>query len=370
MTTTTPTPYSGADVASRCCGATLTFRPLLSSPGDMTEPQRNPASAPPFRQAVQLLTRTTPFLLFNLAIYGGFFLAVVLWLGFFGGLAILIGERVEFLAFIFLMIAVFGPGAILAFGRRYFLYLVKGTHIAVITKLLVDGQLPSGVNQITYGRRVVARYFKEVSVLFVLDRMVDRVVKRFTRRFVRLVDWLPLGGGASKVARWASAIVNRSLSYVDQAIISHAIAQDDQNIWRSARHGLILYAQAYPPILMTAVKVWLLGRVFFLTLLIVLGIPAVLFLFAFSAGWVQLLVIVGVLVLTSLLVRAVFEPFATAYTVLTFHHAIEGLDVDPTWDDRLQSVSGEFKKLIGRAREFEQGGGPAEATSGGTSARG
>lgn len=346
----------------------------------MTQPAPAPApahaSAPPFRTAVSLVTRTTPFLLFNLAIYGGFFVAIVAWLAVFGGLGVLFAGRVDFLALIFFMIAVFGPGGILMFARRYLLYLVKGAHIAVITKLLVDGRLPEGANQISYGRDVVTKYFKEVSVLFVLNRMVDRIVKRFTRRFVRIVDWLPLGGGATKVARWAAAIVNRSLSYVDQAIISYAIARDEPNIWKSARQGIILYAQAYPPILTTAVKVWLMGRAFFVALLLIFGIPGVLLLLAFPAGWLQILVIVGVLVLSSLMVQAVFEPFATAYTVLTYHHATRGLQVDPAWDERLKSVSGEFKKLAGRAREFGTGqrrsGGfgdaPGPAAAGGAAA--
>jgi hypothetical protein len=325
-------------------------------------------SVPPFRMAVKLLTKTTPFLFFNLAIYGGFFLGTVLWLVVFGGLAAIVGPRVEILGGIFLLLAVFGPGGILMFARRYFLYLVKGAHIAVITKLLVDEELPQGKGQIAYGREVVATHFRDVSILFVLDRMVDRTVKRFTRRFVRVVDWLPLGGGATKVARWAAAIVNRSLSYVDQAILSYAIARDEPNVWRSARHGLILYAQAYPPVLMTAVKVWLLGRALFLALLLALGIPAVLILLAFNAIWFQVVMIAAVFFLTSLTIRAIFEPFATAYIVLTYHHAIAGLEVDPVWDERLQSVSNEFKRLVGKARDFEQGerGHTTEATSRGT----
>lgn len=316
-------------------------------------------SAPPFRSAVSLLTRTAPFLVFNLAIYGAFFLAVVVWLAVFGGLAVLFAPRIEILALIFMMIAIGGPSGVLLFARRYILYMVTGAHIAVITKLLVEGELPPGTNQVTYGREVVTKYFKEVSVLFVLDRMVNRIVKRFTNRFVRIVDWLPLGGGATKVARWAAAIVNRSLSYVDEAIISYAIAQGEPNVWKSAREGLILYAQAYPPILKTAVKVWLLGRAFFLTLLVIFGIPGVLVLLAFNAIWFQILVIVGVLMFSWLLVKAIFEPFATAYTVLTFQHATAGLEVDPVWDERLRSVSGEFKKLADRARGFAEGHDPS-----------
>lgn len=319
----------------------------------MHESARN---APPFRTAVRLLTRTTRFLLFNLAVYGGFLLAFFGWIGVFGGLAAFFGPRIELLGVIFLLLAVMGPGAILAFGRRYFLYLVKGAHIAVVTKLLLDDELPDDRGQVAYGREVLRTHFRDMNILFVLDRMVYRTVQRFTRRFVRLVDWLPLGIGAGKLARWVAAMIRRSLSYVDEAILSYAIARDEPNVWKSARHGLILFAQAYPPILMTAVKVWILGRVVFVALLVALGIPAVLLLLAYNAIWLQVALLVGVLVTASLLVRAVYEPFATTWVVLTYHYAIAGLEVDPEWDERLQSISGEFKKLSGKAREFAVGG--------------
>jgi hypothetical protein len=315
-----------------------------------------------FRTAFGLLTRTTPFLLLNIAIYGGFFIASVLWLAIFGGIAYFFSDRVELLAFIFFIIAVAGPFGVLVFGKRYILYLVKGAHIAVLTRLFVDGELPDNKPQVAYGREIVQEYFRDVSILFALDRMIDRVVKRFTRRFVRIVDFLPLGGGASKIARWAAMIVNRSLSYIDEAILSYAISKHEKNVWNSARHGIILYAQSYKPVLMTAVKVWLLGRVFFIGLLIVLGIPGILLMMAFDAVWFQLITVVGVLLLTSLMVRAVFDPFATAYTLVTYHQSIEGVEVNKEWDERLQNVSKSFRDLVGKAKQF--GGGSADTIEG------
>ncbi|TVP79721.1 MAG: hypothetical protein EA352_00570 [Gemmatimonadales bacterium] len=339
----------------------------------MTEPARSARDAPPFRSAMGLVTRTAPFLLLNLAIYGGSFLVLVLWLGTFGGLAVLFGERVEILAFIFMMMAILGPIVLLSLGKRYFLYLVKGAHIATMTKLITHGELPGGQGQVEYGRGVVRRYFKEVSVLFALERMVDRTARGFTRRFVRIVDWLPLGGGASKAARWAQTVVNRSLQYVDQAVISHVIAKEDENIWSSARDGLVLYAQAYPPILATSVKVWLMGKAFYLLALVLLAVPGIALLVAFSAGWFQVAVVVGVLVGAQLLVLCVFEPFATAWTLATYHHATDGLQMNEEWRGRLEQASDHFGKLGNRARDFTRdvggmGGDVRDATSGGAGA--
>lgn len=305
-----------------------------------------------FKTAFELLLKTIPFLILNAAVYGGFFIASVIWLAIFGSIAYFLSSRIELLAYIFFFIAVGGPYGVLIFGRKYVLYLVKGAHIAVLTKLFKTGKVPENQQQVSYGKEIVQSNFKDVSILFGLDRLIDGTVKRFTRKFVRFVDFLPIGGGASQVARWAAKIINQSLTYVDEAILSYAISKDEKNVWNSARHGIILYAQSYKPVLMTAVKVWILGRVFFVVVLLIFGIPGILLMLVFNPIWFQLLTIVAVLLLTTLITRAVFEPFAMAYTLITYHNAIEGVEVNKEWDERLQNISKEFKKLVNKARSF------------------
>jgi hypothetical protein len=313
----------------------------------------------PFKTAVGLVTKTTPFLLLNLLVYGLFFVATVIWLAAFGGLAYLFAERLPLISIISFIIGIGAPWPLLRLARRYILYLVQGAHIAVATKLLLVGELPDGQGQVAYGRTVVKQLFRDVSVLFLIDRMVDGTVKMFTRRFVRIVDMLPLGGAVSSLARIGATIINRSLSYVDEAILSYAIAKDQPNVWRSGRHGLILYAQAYKPILGTAVKIWLLGRVFWLVSLLVIGVPGILLTLMIVPEaeamqlLFQLMVVIGALLFASLFTKAVFEPFAAIYTLTAYHRTIEGLEVNAVWDRRLQNVSKRFRELVGKAQEHD-----------------
>jgi len=317
----------------------------------------------PFRVAVGLLRRTTPFLLLNVVVYSVFFMVIVVWLAIFGGLAYFFSSRLEVLAFVFGIIAIIGPWGLLVLARRYLLYLVQGAHIAVATRLLFDGELPKGQGQVAFGRAEVQRRFRDVSILFAVDRAVDGVVKTFTRRFVNLADRLPLGDGVSKIARIVATVVNRAASYVDEAILSYAIAQDEPNVWRSARHGVILYAQSYKPILGAAVKIWLLGRALFIGLLILLGIPAVVLLLTFDAGWFQVVVIVAVVVLAWLITAATYEPFAVIYSLVTYHRAIDGVEVNAVWDQRLQQVSKKFKGIVDKARQGEGGTDPLDTAA-------
>jgi hypothetical protein len=301
--------------------------------------------------SVGLLRKTTPFLMLNMAVYTAFFLAVVLWLGIFGGLAVFFATRLEIVAWLMMFIAIAAPAGVLAFARRYILYMVQGAHIAVVTKMLLEGSVPQGKGQVEYGREVVKSNFRDVSVLFLLDRLIDGTLRSFSNSFVRLVDFLPLGGQMTQIARLITQIVRRSLSYVDEAVLSYAIARDEPNVWRSSRHGIILYAQAYKPILGTAVKVWLMGRVAFIAALVVFAIPGFLVLSVFDSAAFQVAVIVATLLLAHLTVLAVFEPFAVIYVMVTYHKSIAGLTPDPVWDQRLQQVSKKFRELIGKARE-------------------
>lgn len=306
----------------------------------------------PFSTALGLLTRTTPFLFFGALIYGGTFLALMLWIGGFGWLAFQLPESAEVLPLVFLFLAVVVPIFVLAILKRYFVYLVQAGHIAVATTLLYDGELPDGQGQVTYGRTVVQELFGQVSVLWFIDRAVDRTLKRFTRRFSRLSNALP--GPLGAVVKLAWTVVARALSYVDEAVLSYAIAQRSPNVYGSARHGTILYAQAYKPILGSAVRIWLLGRVAFVGFLLICAIPAAALIAAVESPVLMFLIGFGALVATLLLMKLVFEPFALIYTLVTYHTTIAGMQPDPTWDERLQDISRDFKKLIGRSRD--QGG--------------
>lgn len=168
----------------------------------------------------------------------GFFLGIALWLGVFGGLAYVFAERVELLAVISI-IAIVGPFAVMGLMRRYVLYLLQGAHITVVTQMVLGRGLPDGKGQVGYGRGVVKERCRDMSILLALDRMIDRTVRPFICCSVRIVDMLPLGGAVSSIAQIGASIINRSLSDVDEAILTYAVAKDSPNVWQSARHGTI-----------------------------------------------------------------------------------------------------------------------------------
>lgn len=47
--------------------------------------------------------------------------------------------------------------------------------------------------------------------------------------------------------------------------------------------------------------------------------------------------------------QALFEPFALAYMLVTYHEAVADKEPDPEWDDRLREASNEYRELVDKA---------------------
>jgi hypothetical protein len=308
-----------------------------------------------FAEAVTLLSRTMPILGMNVIIYAAFFLAASLWFGLWAGLGLLLARVVELGAVICFVIALATGGWAWRMARRYLLYLVQGAHIAAMTEIMCGRQVPSGPGQVGYARGIMKEHFKDVSQLFLLDGLVKGAVKSITGTVVNLTRILPLPGDFRKLINLIRMLVNRSLSYVDEAILSYSVARRQPNVWQSAADGVVLYGQRYKPILITTVKVWVLGKIF--GFLAFFGfVAAALALGALSGS--NLVMFFGFLMALAgarLVELALYEPFATAYTIVTFHRETDGVEPDPAWKARIEGMSEKFRELTQKAREFARG---------------
>jgi hypothetical protein len=52
---------------------------------------------------------------------------------------------------------------------------------------------------------------------------------------------------------------------------------------------------------------------------------------------------------------ALYEPFAMAYTIVTFHRETDGMEPDPAWKAKIEGMSARFRELTEKAREFARG---------------
>lgn len=304
--------------------------------------------------ALKLVMSTLPMMGVNAAVYGGFFIVSLIWFGIWGGVGVLFAKMgLEIFAYICLLIALGAGGWIVRFLRRYLLYIVKGAHIALMTRMLKGEDVPKGIGQFQEGREHVEELFKDVSMLFGVNELVNGALRAIQGTVLSITNMLPLPDFGDNLIRIATTIVNRAARYVDEAILSYSIYTEEENVWNSARHGMILYAQSYKPILWTASKVWLLGRAVDFIAFGICIVPAVLALYALAiqSFWAQLIVLVLAGIGAWAIEKVVFEPFALAYMMVTYHYSIAGQQPDPEWDERLKNASDSFRQLFDKAKE-------------------
>jgi hypothetical protein len=295
-------------------------------------------------EAIGLLAKTAPFLWIRLGSYLVLGLALGVYFAVVGGLAWLLGSLWGPLGFIVFLIGTGGAVGVVRWASRYYFYLLKAAHTAVMTEVVVHGVTPT--DQVAHGRRAVMERFRDTSIMFAIDQLLDGIVKRLVRTLTRIVSILPIPG-VDGLGRLVERIALASTTFIDESILSRAYAQREQNVWRVAHEGVVLYAQTWKPILANAVVLALLGYLWFVVLLVVLGLPA-LAVAAVLPG-LRVALAIAVLIGAWMIKLAVADAFALAATLIAYHRSTAGMTPDPAWVTKLEGVSDRFAELGRRA---------------------
>lgn len=311
-------------------------------------------------QALGLMRRTAPFLLFRVIVYFGITAALVIVTGTGAGLGWGIGNfgDEEFRA------SATGYGALGGFGltagvifffRDYLLYIVKAGHIAVMVELMTGGEVPDGRGQIDYAKDVVKARFGEASALFALDRVIKGVVGAITGVVQGLMSLLPIPG-LNNIMGVVRAYLRVAVGLVDEVILAHAIKTRAANPWASAREALVLYGQNARPMLVNAA--WLTAIVYglsFVVFLLMLA-PAAAIVYMMPGAWTA-----GGLVFAIIFAWAVkaalIEPFAIACLLQVFFKVTEGQTPNPEWEAKLDKLSDKFRGMAAKASAWVTGAG-------------
>lgn len=310
------------------------------------------------KQAIGLMIRTMPFVLFRLVVYVGVVLAYILMTGIGAGVGWGIGglgdEGFRAGATFWGGVIGFGiVGAVMYFLREYLLYLVKAGHIAVLVELIDGKTLPEGRSQINHATEVVKERFGQASLLFAVDQLIKGVLRAIiglTRSVFRL---LPIPG-APQLLRILESFLRVAVGFIDEVILAYCIRTRSENAWASSREALVLYGQNYQPMLKNAAWITLivygLSFVVFLLMLAPAGLLAYL-----MPGTLTAMTVVFAVLLAWAVKVAVLEPLAVTCLMQAYFHAIEGQQPDPAWDEKLESMSGQFRTLKEKAARFVPG---------------
>ncbi len=292
-------------------------------------------------EAIRLVLKTLPIVWVRLASYLVLGVGLGIYAGLFVGIGWLFAKLWAPLGFILFIAAVGGAFWIVNLAGKYWFHLLRAAHTAVMTEFITTGNGPT-TGQLEYGRKQVMSRFTDTSILFGVGLLLNGITKFVVRTFTRIVSILPVPG-VDSLGKFLERVAILSTTYVDEAILSRAYAKREQNVWAVAKDGVVLYAQAWKPILANAVVLALLSYAEFVIFLLVLGLPAL----AIGAAAPSLGPALGIAVLIGawMLKLALSDAISLAATLLAYHDATSTMEPNPEWVAKLDAASDKFREL-------------------------
>jgi len=312
-----------------------------------------------FRTATGVFLQTMPFVLLRLGIGLGLGLATVLYFGVIGWVGYALVEAGTVSGWIALVGLLLALALFVKAWRllvRYVLYLVKAAHIAVIAEIVHTGTVPS--NQVSYGIEQVRTHFTEASALFAVDMVVKAVITQFNRGVLSVSNLVSFVPNLQQLIRLVGRAIAIAASYIDEAIIAHMFLSEEENRWRAASDGLVLYGKTWKPVLASTLLI--VGGMYVATLLLFMAFtPLASVLGGLSSG-VELLgwLVVAGAVLT--LYAGLFNPWVKTVVITTFLLESADLSPDSATRDRIASRSEKFQELLARGEEEAESGPSSE----------
>ena len=294
-------------------------------------------------EALDLAIQTAPFMFLRAGLYLAFGIGLLIYFAIFIGLLHLCGGNgLASLIFIIAAIAVF---PIMKFFKTFVIYFLQAAHIAVIAQLLREGKLPEGKSQIEFGKDFVMSKFKDVAGLSVVDIMINAILKSFNQTIIKTAEFINFPG-LEGLAQLVNITVNYSVSYLAEAILSYIIIHKEENYWKGAKDGIILYVQSWKGLLVNSAVMGIINAVSFVVFFLILVLPISLLFPKSAAG------VVVALALAYVAKEALVYPVAMIAIIVTFYRETQGKEPDPIWEARLDGVSTKFGELKQKAMDF------------------
>lgn len=294
-------------------------------------------------KSLSILFKTMPYIILRLFVY---LLFACLFL-FYLGILYLLGQALaglhEYARMVVWFLGLIVSFPLVKLAREYLLYLVKAGHVAVIAELITKGTLPEGRGQIEWGRTQVTERFKTASVLFVMDRLVNGVIASVNRMMWRVGGIFSAIPGIAALIKLANFVLYFGLTYIDESVLARNFIKKDENIWQSAKSGIVLYVQAWKEMLKASLMVSIVAMLAIPLLIVILLVPALGLAAALPAMKVPF--VLCAIVFAFALKGALLDPWTLIMTITNYLETTKGMVPDPEWEAKLEGVSKKFKKL-------------------------
>lgn len=133
---------------------------------------------------------------------------------------------------------------------HYFGYMVKAGHIAIIATAVTTGKVPD--NQVEVAKKMVTERFATSNIYFAIDKLISGAVKQIQGVLDKAGDLLGGIPGIDSVMQIGKLFISISLGYIDECCLGYTFCKEDQNAFKSAADGVVIYAQNWKKLLKDA----------------------------------------------------------------------------------------------------------------------
>ena len=141
-----------------------------------------------------------------------------------------------------------------ALFSHYVGYLYRAGQIAMVARGVSRGELPS--DPFEEGKNAVKKRFLAVSVFFVIEKIINHIVSQITNAVNKAANKI---GGNNDTAKTVGAVVSLFISamlkYMCACCMGWVFEHPEQNAWRGACDGAIVYFKNWKDLLKNTAKV-------------------------------------------------------------------------------------------------------------------
>lgn len=291
--------------------------------------------------------KTMKFVWLKLALGGAIFLFSLITLAIFAAIGSIGSGGGMTIAICLWLILVAG---VFVWVERYFGYMLKAGHVAMVTTAVTTGTLPE--NQLEAATTMVKERFATANAYFVIDRLISGAVNQLQKGLQKVEDLLGNIPGVSLLVSFAQVFVNIALGYIDECCLGYTFLHKEQSAFKSAADGVVIYFQNGKKLLKDAAitslivmgasfVLWLVPFIFFA---LVLGI--------FGIHWIVALIL-GIIV-SAVLKSAFVDSYMMVKMMVSYMQVAPTTQITFDLYDKLCKLSAKFKSLFTKGQEEQQ----------------
>ena len=249
--------------------------------------------------------------------------------------------------------------------NEYLNYLVKSAHVAVIGELVEKGNVPVGTSIVTYGKELVKQRFTTASIFYVFDILISFAISRIQNlinKFGEKFEKIPI---LNIIVSFVSLILTFFLRSVDEAVLCHVFRKKNENVWKSAADGIVLYFENWKEIFKSVI---FLSMVVLVLCFAEICISVYIFIMIINATMIANWPILLLLMFVAVVINAFNSSFIDSWITISIINKYTELTLnqEPQFDlySKASGCSRMFRKICDKAEFASMSTSSCEVSSG------